>query len=190
MPKTYISNAYQFAVYAKVKGDSILVARKENGVSASAQVAQFGVGGGCKRATDYDTGKINAGFTRILPGQSTPFDPECKSRVYITIVSADERSVCQNHCLKKGHNVIVDNNAAMKTAKKKRFRRKYYKWIDKEGNLIKQKPKRLDTDDDSILSFAFWAENVNTSTADKKSRRSQKSHGNMSNLKFLEKCDL
>lgn len=189
MPKTYISNAYRFAVFAKVKGDSILVARKENGVTANAQIAQFGVGGGCNRATDYDTGKINTGFTRILPGQSTPFDPECKSRVYITIITADERSVCQNHCLKKGHNVIVDNDAAMKTAKKKRFRRKYYKWIDKEGNLIELKPKRDDTDDDSILSFAFEAENDNTSIADKNSLRSQKSHGNLKDLKLLMKCD-
>ncbi|CAC5410195.1 unnamed protein product [Mytilus coruscus] len=186
MPITYISNAYRFAVYAKVKGDSIFVARKENRISAIAHIAQIGVGGGRNKATDYDTGKLIAGFTRILPGQSTPFDPECKKRVYITIVTADERSVCQNHCLEKGHNVIVDNDAAMKTAKNKRFQRKYYKWIDKEGKLIELKPKRDDSDDDSILSFAFKAEDDNTSIPEKKSLRSQKSHGNLKDLDFLD----
>lgn len=188
MPKTYVSNGYKLAIFAKVKGDSINVARKEKGIAANARLAHIGFGGAHTTAREYDNEITRNGFTRILPGQSIPFYPESRKRVLITLVTADERHVCENHSLKKGQNVIVDNNAAMKTAKKKRFRSKYHKWIDKDNKRIEPYPDYPEySDDESISKFSYKCEDDDI--AERKSLVSQKSHGSMRYTKFLKKFD-
>ena len=121
---THVANAYSQPIYAMVDAERRRLTESASSVNASVGVDGISVGCGGSSESKYDINIIQAGFSKILPGNYLRFDVDCSgtdtayvSVFYVNTTTGKPGWICDALARQEDKSVIITEGGQLVDAK-------------------------------------------------------------------------